>query len=85
MPRECTRIFLDGKAVGFACGERKRTPNCSVPGCDRPGNFQCDYHVSGKRNSSTCDKYICIAHATRIAFEKDLCPKHIVSLKGGAP
>jgi hypothetical protein len=79
MPRECRTIFVDGKAVGIACGERRRAPKCSVPGCDKPGNFQCDFRVgdpSGKRNSTTCDAHICIVHAKRIAFEKDLCPPH---------
>ena len=70
----CRSVPIAG-GIAILCGPRQKPKPCSVPGCGRASAFLCDHPVTGKK-SGTCDAPICVEHATRVAFEKDLCPPH---------
>ena len=61
---------------GFVCGSRARRPRCSVPGCARDVEKECDYPVVRKGKAGTCDAKLCGAHAKPAGPGKDLCPAH---------
>ena len=70
----CRSIPVPG-GIAILCGPRAKAKPCSVPECRRPGAFLCDHPVTG-RKTGTCDAPLCVQHATRTAYEKDLCPAH---------
>ena len=67
---------------GWFCG-RTRIPVCSAPGCVREGVVLCDGHAQGRRR--TCDKPLCLEHATEIAPDHHLCPEHAAGMLGAVP
>lgn len=60
--------FPDGTIV---CGLPKR----KFCACGRPADYLCDWKVAAKE-SGTCDRPICAAHAKQVAPGKHLCPEH---------
>lgn len=69
----CETMRLPDGTTAIVCSRRRRRPRCSLLGCDRPGEFQCDAPVGKGR---TCDRWVCRAHRKAIAPEVDLCPRH---------
>jgi hypothetical protein len=70
----------DVRVSGFVCtrGRRAGMP-CVV--CGKPSALLCDSPADGawpnvKSSSGTCSAPLCGKHATRVAFNRNLCPKH---------
>jgi hypothetical protein len=73
----CRTIMTGPGTFAIACGPRQKPKPCSVPHCGRPGAFLCDHPVSHKvSGTGKCEAPICLQHATRTAYEHDLCPAH---------
>jgi len=83
---------------GFACTGRSRRRYCSVPGCNAPSEFQCDFPLRGKAAGRKCSKHLCRAHRVRIEDRQatllpasvgtdaiDYCPAHARLAKGQTP
>jgi uncharacterized protein YeaO (DUF488 family) len=62
-----------GNVLGVAksCGSRRRGPRCWSCGATGAGR-QCD----AKTEKGACDRHVCVACATSIGPEEDLCPEH---------
>jgi hypothetical protein len=71
----CQPVKLPGGVAAIVCSRSRRRPKCSEPGCDAPGEFQCDAPVAGKK-SGTCDRYMCRAHRVPRRPGIDFCPGH---------
>lgn len=69
----CTVLETPGGGIAIVCGPRRRQKTCSVPGCGRPSERQCDWKIEGEK---TCARHLCATHAKRVGDEKDLCPPH---------
>jgi hypothetical protein len=87
--------FKVGEGFAIVCNRGKRWPRCSVPGCDRPAPFLCDFSVSRKK-SGTCDAKLCEGHAVAQPSHHrvepgstpdrvDFCPPHARHVQGGLP
>lgn len=76
----CTPFGGNGFS-GVICSRGRRAPKCSVPGCERPGERECDFEVARKK-SGTCDAKVCTGHAHRepglgpTGEPKEYCPPH---------
>jgi hypothetical protein len=42
--------------------------------CSALAHFQCDYPMG---EGKTCDKHLCLKHATRVGVNRDFCPEHV--------
>jgi hypothetical protein len=62
-----------GQPMGFVCTGRGRTKYCPEPGCGRRADLLCDFPL---RNGKTCDRPICLSHATHLAKDTDWCAPH---------
>jgi hypothetical protein len=71
----CEWFKVGPDAVAVVCNRGKRWPRCSVPGCDRPAPFLCDFPV-GRKKSGTCDAKLCEGHRAQQGEERDFCPPH---------
>ena len=76
----------------FICCRSGRRPMCSVPGCNGPGQFQCDFPLAGKKRGKTCSKYLCRVHRVQqpivVGLQTealDYCPAHDAIAKGKTP
>jgi hypothetical protein len=65
----------DGNMAVF-CGPRGPRPRCSVPGCGRPVERECDFPVQRRGKPGTCDAKLCATHAKPAGPDRDLCPAH---------
>ena len=73
----CRPIIVGGRAVGVACTRgRGTTPKCSEPGCERPGEYLCDWPLGGEKVGKTCDRPVCEGHRTHVAANRDYCGPH---------
>jgi hypothetical protein len=75
MTMTCETIRMPDGRFAIVCFDRRRRPNCSVPGCRAPGAYQCDAPVA-KRKSGTCDKHVCAKHRVSQGAGVDYCPEH---------
>jgi hypothetical protein len=76
--------FKVGDGFAIVCNRGKRWPRCSVPGCDRPAPFLCDYPVARKK-SGTCDAKLCHGHRAAQGEDRDFCPPHAKHAQGSLP
>jgi hypothetical protein len=71
----CTPFRLPGGISGIVCTRgRPRVPRCSVPGCNAPSGYQCDYRIE---QAKTCDRHLCAVHAHQIGADAHFCPTHL--------
>lgn len=72
----CERIpFGDGAITICSRGRRPRAP-CGVPGCGVTYTRLCDYPVTRKGKSATCDAKLCDRHTHHYAPDIDYCGPH---------
>jgi hypothetical protein len=68
----CEHVSFPGGSAIVCSGRRART-RCR---CGNKATLLCDWKVTTRRPSGTCDKPICARCATSPAPDKDLCPDH---------
>lgn len=59
----CHHFDLGNGVTGVVCRRGHRAKRCSVPGCGRPAERECDFALTGRASGKTCDKALCAAHA----------------------
>lgn len=70
----CQRLTLPGGGFAIVCGRGvKRSPPCSVEGCNGASAYQCDWPKGRK----TCDVHLCEAHACEVSPDLHCCPEHL--------
>ncbi len=69
-----------GFAIVCSRGRRRKPARCSE--CSAEAPFLCDGPAPGGR---TCDRPLCLRHATRVSAGRDLCPKCLADPSPPAP
>jgi hypothetical protein len=64
-----------GQIIGVACYREKRLP-CATAGCRGEGTLLCDYPVTRRGLSKTCDRRVCQRCAAHVGTDLDYCPPH---------
>jgi len=58
----CERIDLGGGIYGIVCGSRRREKLCAI--CGDPSTKLCDFPITVKGKTKTCDLPLCNRHAS---------------------
>lgn len=72
----CTPIRFPGGTRAIVCTARERRRRCSEKGCSSWAVRQCDNPVIRRGVARSCDRHVCLSHATAIGKGRDLCPEH---------
>lgn len=64
--------FKTQHGTAIICTGRQAKPRCR---CGKRSEFQCDFPAPG-RQSGTCDKHLCKAHARVVGEDRHYCIDH---------
>lgn len=71
----CRAVRVPGGAA-IVCSLEPRPAPCMIPGCGRPHTKLCDFPVTRRGKTTTCDVKICDTHAISAGTDRDHCPAH---------
>lgn len=77
----CTPFRLEDGTTGIVCSRGRRRSKCTVPGCGRYVERECDHPVMRSGRPATCDRGVCLSCARRVGLalggdSVDFCPPH---------